>query len=269
MEQAKTWFRPLARIGYGARGVIYTVIGFFAALAAIGSGETMGSRDALDQLLGSGFGLTLAYGLTAGLICYAAWRLVQSVFDTDSHGTGAKGVAVRGGLLASAIAYSTLAFYTASRIRGTSSSSEGGDGGNSAGAVADTIAGFVGSQIVSTAIAACLAGAAIAHVVKAVQEKYAKHIEADPAKMRIIHPIAKTGLIARGLVFAVLAFLVGLQAWRGSGTGEDVGSKEALDFVQSLPFGGLLLGAMGVGLLAFAAYSFTQALYRRINVEDA
>ncbi len=263
MHQAKAWFRPFARIGYAARGLIYTVIGFFAATAAIGSGETMGSRDALDRLLESGFGIAVAYILVLGLACYALWRTIQSVFDTDDHGTDAKGLAVRGGLITSAIAYSTLAFYTASRIRGTSSDSESGGG------VADAIAGFVGTGIVSAVIAACLAGAAIAHVVKAVREKYADHIEADAAKMKIIHPIAKTGLIARGAVFAILAFLVALQSWRGGGTGDDVGSKQALDFVQSLPAGSWLLAAMGIGLLAFAAYSFTQALYRRINVEDA
>jgi len=47
------------------------------------------------------------------------------------------------------------------------------------------------------------------------------------------------------------------------------GVEEALAFVQGLPAGMILLIVMGIGLMAFAAYSFAEATYRRINVEDA
>jgi hypothetical protein len=103
--------------------------------------------------------------------------------------------------------------------------------------------------------------------VKAWRKGYEKHIEADEAKMRVIHPIARAGLVARGAVFFVLAFLFGRRAL--SGGGGDAGSREALEYVQSLPAGWLLLALMGLGLIAFALYSFVEAFYRRINVEDA
>jgi hypothetical protein len=84
--------------------------------------------------------------------------------------------------------------------------------------------------------------------------------------MRILHPIAKAGLTARGLVFLVLAFLLATRSVKG---GEAASSKAALDFIQALPFGWLLLTAIGAGLLSFAAYSFAEAIYRDINVENA
>ena len=110
-HKAKQWFKPLARIGYASRGLIYLVIGYFAALAAIGAGQPMGSREALGKLLTSGAGAIMAYGLIAALIFYAAWRLIQSGFDTDDHGIDPKGLAIRGGLAASGVIYLTLAFY--------------------------------------------------------------------------------------------------------------------------------------------------------------
>lgn len=263
-HQAKTWFKPMARAGYAARGLIYTVIGFFAALAATGAGQTLGSRDALATLLDSGAGSLLAYALIAGLIFYALWRLIQAGFDTDRHGTDAKGLAIRGGLLVSGLTYLTLAAYAWSLARG-------GAGGQGGGGFAESLAGFVGSRWASAILALALAGAGIAHILKALREKYARYIEASPGAMRTIHPIAKTGLTARGVVFLVVAFLFALRAWAagGGGSGETPGLREALQFIQGLPAGGWLLAATGVGLLAFALYSFTEALYRRINVEDA
>ncbi|WP_309083198.1 DUF1206 domain-containing protein [Chelativorans sp.] len=260
LESEKKWFRPLARAGYAARGIIYVVIGFFAALAAVGGGEAMSSRDALTVLLSSGAGSALAYALIAGLVFYALWRLIQAGFDTDGHGRDAKGVAIRGGLLVSAAVYATLASYAWSLSRGA------GGGGGGGGGWAEMLAGFVGARWVAAALALALAGAGIAHVAKALRERYARYLQAGPQAMRVIHPVAKTGLIARGAVFLVLAFLLATRSVRG---GEQASSKAALEFIQGLPLGWLLLTAVGLGLIAFALYSFTEAVYRRINVEDA
>jgi hypothetical protein len=258
VSEMRNWFRPLARAGYAARGLIYIVIGFFAALAAVGGGEAMGTHDALTVLLSGGAGSVLAYLLIAGFLFHALWRLVQVGFDTDNHGTDAKGLAIRGGLLVSAVIYAALASYTWSLALGA--------GGGSGGGWAEILSGFVGARWVSAGLALALAGAGIAHVIKAVRERYAQYLQADANAMKIIHPVAKAGLIARGAVFLVLAFLLVTRSIQG---GEQASSKAALEFVQGLPLGWLLLSLMGIGLIAFAFYSFIEAVYRRINVEDA
>ncbi len=263
VSTAKDWFRPLARLGYAARGLIYLVIGFFAALAAIGSGEAMGSQEALRTLMGTTTGSILTWVLTIGLVSYALWRLIQAIFDTDDHGTGARGLAVRGGLVAAALTYGALALYTFSAARGAASS------GDEGGGIAQTLAGFVGSRWAATIIGAVLIGVAFAHFYKALKERYAPHFAAGPDKMRFIHPIAKIGLIARGTVFGVAGFMLGLAAWRGNGDNDAPGSEDALQYIESLPGGIWLLAATGLGLIAFAAYSFLEAVYRRINVEEA
>lgn len=258
----KDAFKPLARLGYAARGVIYAVIGVFAALAAVGAGTPMDSRQALGEVLSSGAGSLLAYALIASLVCYAAWRLVQAWFDTDRHGTGIKGLAIRGGLVAGAVVYLTLAAYAWSLHGGASDPSQGGG-------FAETLAGFVGSRWAAALVAATLTLVAIAHGIKALRETYARQIEASPGTMRFIHPVAKTGLIARGAVFLILAFLFVLRAWYANSDDETPRTKEALEYVQSLPAGWLLLAAIGLGLVCFALYSFVEAVFRRINIEDA
>lgn len=261
-HETRELFKPLARAGYASRGLIYAVIGFFAALAAVGAGRPMDSRQALGELLSGSAGSIVTYALVAALAFYALWRLIQAGFDTDAHGTDLKGLAIRGGLVVSAFVYLTLAAYAWS-LHG------GGGGGDGGGGFARSLAGFVGSRWAAALIAAALAIVGVAHVVKALGEKYAAHMDAGPQAMRIIHPIAKTGLIARGAVFLTVAFLFALRAWRADAGGDTPGTREALRYVQSLPAGGWLLAAMGIGLVSFALYSFIEAVYRRINVEDA
>src|SRR5690606_41746071 len=98
----------------------------------------------------------------------------------------------------SGVTYAVLATYS------WSLAGAGGGGGSGGGDWADTLARFVGARWTSALLAVVLAGVGIAHIVKAVRERYARHLEASQGAMRIIHPIAKTGLIARGAVFLIL-----------------------------------------------------------------
>jgi hypothetical protein len=72
--------------------------------------------------------------------------------------------------------------------------------------------------------------------------------------------------MARGVIFLLIAYLF----WRQGVSDSDQASlSDALDFIAGLPLGRWLLGATALGLLLFAIYSFCEAIWRRINVEDA
>lgn len=264
MTLSKQWIVALARAGYSARGLVYLIIGFFAVLAAFGNGQETDSKGALRAVLEQPFGTFLIWLMIFGLVGYVIWRLIQALFDTDSHGLDARGAAIRAGLLASAIAYAALAIFALSLIGVFS-----GGGGGGGGPVASALAGFVGARPMSIGLALIFLGVAGAHVYKAFTRGYAKHMNADEDAMAIIHPVSMIGLSARGAVFAVIAVLL---AYRGLGAGESEGTPglaAALDFVQSLPFGAILLALLGLGLMAFAAYSLAEARWRQVNVEDA
>nr|WP_272212233.1 DUF1206 domain-containing protein [Marinicella sp. W31]MDC2878144.1 DUF1206 domain-containing protein [Marinicella sp. W31] len=265
MTKGSKWIRHLARTGYFARGLVYTIIGLFAVLAAIGAAENKDTEGALQTLLQQPFGAVLIAALIVGLVSYGVWRLFQSIMDPDDHGLGVKGLAVRAGLLSSAVTYGLLALYALSLV-GVSNAG-GGEGGGSS--PAEMLAGFFGSRPVSLGLAAIFAGVAIAHWVKACKRKYADHLKASDAVMEWLHPISITGLTARGCVFAILAVMLvlrGLTSEDGSGT---PGLKDALEYTQDLPFGAFLLAALGVGVMLFAVYSFAEAIWREINIEDA
>jgi hypothetical protein len=76
-----------ARLGYGARGVIFVTIGGFALLAALGGRDRpVGTVGAFEVLLARPFGQALLLLVAVGLVCFAVWRAIQAMLDTDKCG---------------------------------------------------------------------------------------------------------------------------------------------------------------------------------------
>jgi hypothetical protein len=71
------------------------------------------------------------------------------------------------------------------------------------------------------------------------------------------------GHLARMVVFALVALFLLKAAWEFDSK-EARGLDGALLELSQAPYGGILLGAVAVGLFAYALYCFVQARYRRI-----
>lgn len=268
MKSLSTSLIYLARAGYAARGVVYMIVGFFALMAAWGGSEQKGTKGALESLLGQPFGQILIWIVIVGIAGYVIWRLVQSIADADDHGTDLKGLVIRAGLLISALTYTGLAIYAISLVT-SSGFSSGGSSSGSSGSLAQSMAGIVGHSAVAVLIALVLFGVAIAHVLKAKDEKFKKHFRPDAAGSQKVDLISKTGLYARGAVLAVIGFLFLTRGIQGGNQGSQPGLKEALEYIQNLPLGSWLLAATGLGLIAFALYSFIEAWAREVEMRDA
>lgn len=267
LKRQMKWIEPLARAGYAARGLIYVVLGGIILLGTVQASAESGTTGAIRTLIQQPFGRILVWVLVVGLIGYVAWRLVQALFDTDHHGTGPKGLAIRGGLLASAFTYGTLALFSFSLLGWSSASGSGG--GSGGGGLTNTLIGYLGADWVSLLFGIVFAGVSVSHFIKVVQQKYADHMQADRDEMKLIHPVSITGLSARGVVFAIIAYLAFYRFFTASGGATKPTFEDVVNFVQGLPYGAILMTLMGVGLVAFAFYSFIESRYRRINWEDA
>lgn len=268
IEASRRLFEPLARAGYASRGVVYVLIGVFAVLAAIGSGDKIDSKGALLKLFQQPFGEVLVWILIIGLFGYVLWRLIQVTLDPDHYGHDAKGVFTRLALLGSAISYGSLAMFALSKL-GVLSSGGGSDGGTKT-MVADWFEKMLGGQIVAGVIALVLIGFAIYQWGKAAKQSYVKRFEIDDETLSKVNPVCMAGLIARGAVFAICG---GLLAYRAvtyeSPSTKPPGVEDAMRFVQQLPAGNILLIIMGIGLISYAGYSFIEAKYRRIDMDEA
>ena len=260
---APTWLDALARAGYAARGTVYLLIGGLALLAAFsGGGSTGGSRNALSSLSDGPIQRTVLGLVCLGLFCYAAWRAVQAVLDPDDHGTDAKGLAVRAGLGVSAVTHFLLGTWAGATAVSGSSSSGGGGGGKEG--MSAWVLGLPGGRWILGLVALCILGAAISFAVKAWKEKWEERFRLSADKMKKIRPVCKAGLLAKAVVFVLIASFVGYAAWTHD-PDQAGGLGEALSTIRGQPYGSVLLGLTALGLFAFGCYSWFEALYRKID----
>ncbi|MDQ8203395.1 DUF1206 domain-containing protein [Pelagicoccus sp. SDUM812003] len=259
--RAPIWLVVLAKSGYGARGLLYAIIGGLAFLQAIGQGgKKTDSEGALKQLFEAPGGAAILWAVAAALVGYAVWRLFQALLDADGHGHDAMGTLVRGALFISAVTHLFLAYTTARMALNLSSSS----GGESNESVVASLLALPGGPWLVVALGLAIAAVGIAHWIKAYQENYKDFFDVDSETMKRLNPICRFGLSARGFAFSVISGMF-IYAAVSQDPDKAGGLKDVFSTLSQQVFGPYLLGALAMGFIAFGVYSGIETLYRRIN----
>jgi hypothetical protein len=250
-------FAWLARVGYASRGVIYLVIGGLAFMTAAGAGgRTTDSKGALATIASQPFGRVMVAALIVGLIGYTLWRLIQAIKDVDHQGTSIKGIAIRAGLVGSAVAHAALALWATRFLMNEASADQ--RGGTSFlttdfGQLFYVVAGVV------------LAIVGFAHMYKGWTARYERYMNIPRQHSGWADPMCRFGLIARGVVWCIVAWFF-VKAAGGASSGDVSSLSDALTALRDSVYGSWLLGVVAAGLFAFGVYSCLEALYRRVDV---
>lgn len=254
------WVEWLARFGYAARGVVYAFVGFLAFRAAFGDGgRTTGTEGAVQEIARTS--QVLLGFVAVGLFGYALWRFVQAVLDPENKGDDAKGLAERIMMLASGIAYGSLAILAVKAITG----SESGGGDGTQGATASVLDKPFGAVLVGLAgLAVIVAG--LFQLKSGWTRKFRDKLklqEMSATEQTWMTHAGQFGLISRGIVFLLMGFFL-VQAALRSDPSQARGLGGALETLAAQPYGPWLLALVALGLIAFGVYSVLVARYRRI-----
>jgi hypothetical protein len=261
-ERAPAWVVPVMRFGYTARGVTYVLLGVLTFLAAWTGGQAENTSSAMADLRGQPWGVAALWAIAVGLLAYAVWRLIAAWQDLELHGGGAKGFVARSGLAITGLIHIGLAVTAARQATGSGGSggSQGGEGGKVQSLASWLMQQDPWGKWVVAAAGLAVVGAGIYYGVKAVRELYKRHMRQSPRAQKL-DPVIKAGLIAHGIVVAIIGlFLVG--AGLTADPSQAGGLGRAFETVRAQPFGRILLGALGIGFVAFAIYCFVEARYR-------
>jgi hypothetical protein len=263
---AAPWIERLARVGYAAKALLYSVVGVLALQSALGNGgDTIGSRGALVTLVRQELGPLILVVIAAGLFGYAVWCIIEALLDPERRGTTLKGLAIRASYAARGIIHAALGVQ-AVRLAMGSDRSRGQAVESWTARVLDAP---LGPWLVIAAGLA-VAGYGIYQLYRAWVAKLSRQLDMAALSREAGSWLAKVcrfGIGARGVVFAICGgYLVRAGIAHNANAAADTG--EVLGAIGRQPFGEWMLAAVAMGLIAYGAYEVVQARYRVITPAD-
>jgi hypothetical protein len=250
----------LARAGFLVKGVLYIVIGALALqVAARAGGRVTGTRGALTTVLGQPFGRTLLLVAAIGLFGYAAWRVLQGLFDPDRLGLGWRGLAIRTSFVARGVMHAALGRQAFRLYRGLSASS----GTRERDVAAQAFQWPLGDWVVVVA-GLCLIGFAVQQVYAAITCRLERNLDVEEMRREAgdwAVGLSRFGVAARAAVFALLGWAIVVAGWFRDPS--EVGTTASSFRTLAAQPGGLGRWLLGVTAAGFVAYGFYEIIHAR------
>ena len=253
-----SWSVPVMRIGFAGKGLVYMTVAGFSLYAIWRGGQAQSTESALSQLETTIWGKGTLFLIFLGMIAFAVWSLVDSLYDLDNRGTDPKGVAARSGMIGAALvhlAIGALAFsllFTGRKEEGESSIAN----------AVTTVMSWPGGRWIIGIAGLVVLGVGSYFVLDGIKEKYREYIQANRFT-ESWNWLLKAGVIARGIIIAITGALFVQAAWRADPRTAG-GTEKAFSWLIHQPYGRVLVAAICVGLVGFCAFCFVSAGYRVI-----
>lgn len=261
------WTDRLARLGFCARGVVYSIVGVISLQIAWGGerGEDASKDGALREIAERPLGGVLLAVLTIGMAGYALWRASQAAWGKRDEEDEAKRSAKRLGSAAKAAFYglltvSTLRFMTS----GPQAHAAGGD--HKEKTLTAQVLGWPAGQLLVGGVGLAIIAGALYVAYRGLSQKFEERLdtsEMEPMTGWAVDVLGTVGMAAKGLVFGLAGFLL-LKAAIDFDPDQATGLDGTLKTIAHHTYGQLLLTATAVGLIAYGLYSFAEARFREL-----
>ena len=247
----------LARLGFAGSALIHLFIGFLAIRVALNQGAETDQSGAIAQIAQLPGGVVLLWIAVVGLFALALWLVIQAFLGI---GYASKKRWVRSLVAAAkAVAYIVLGITALTFARGGSSSASSSTQQTSTGILA-----LPGGQLLLGLVGVIAFAVGVYLVVKGARRGFVTDIvlPSGPSK-RAVLVLGTVGYVAKGIAVAVVGVLFVIAAVIVNPS-QASGLDGALKALAALPFGSVILVAVGVGLIAFGIYTFARARLARL-----
>jgi uncharacterized protein DUF1206 len=264
-NEVAPWIERMARIGYTAKGILYITIGYLAAEAAFGpGGRVTDTRGALSAVKSASLGQSLLLLIAAGLLGYAAWRLIEAAFDPERRGTEVKAILLRAGYAGRGVFHAGLGFTAIRLALGYGA----GTGGGQAPHWTAKAFRVPGGTLLVWLAAAWIGGYGVYQFYRAWSPHMRKHLnlaELPPGLRGWVLGVSRFGIAARGVVFCLIGFFLA-RAALSHDPAQAGGVRESLSTLAHT--GHWPFAVVAIGLIAYGIFQLVNARYRSIRVTD-
>ncbi|WP_411698124.1 DUF1206 domain-containing protein [Conyzicola sp.] len=247
-------FQTLARGGYAVNGLIHILIGGIAISVASGGGGEADQGGALAQVASYPFGEVILWVVVVALAALGLFQLVDAALV---RGREKSDWAERGKEAAKGIAYLAVGASALTYAMGGSS-----DSGNQTQDLSASLLAAPGGVVLLMAIGVITIAVGVYFVVKGVRRTFLEDLALPSARWkRGATVLGVAGYVSKGVAIFVVGVLFIVAAVTADAS-EATGLDGALKSLVALPAGGVLLIAIGVGLIAYGVYCFVRARFR-------
>ncbi|HEY1420702.1 MAG TPA: DUF1206 domain-containing protein [Candidatus Dormibacteraeota bacterium] len=258
-----SWVELLERVGYVARGLVYTIMGALACGLALGvGGMATDMNGSLVVLTSSSLGKMLLLVVGIGLVAYALWGFVRAIFDPLHRGKDAPGIVERLGFVWSGICYAALAMFALQLFAGTGSKAAAD---STQTTIAKVLAYPAGKWIaVGIGLGAIAVGVYQFYMsFKANLKRDLKRDEMSKTEEDLVEMLGRVGFFSRGVVFTLVGWFV-VEGGLHKDPSRVHGYSGAFLFLLAQPYGHVLLAVVALGFVALGFHSFASARWMRL-----
>jgi Domain of Unknown Function (DUF1206) len=268
IAHAQPWPDRLARAGYIAKGALFLLVGGLAGAAAVGlGGEATDPSGALVTVARAPAGRFVLVAVALGLLAHAGFRgALALVGEPYDHRGPVQGAMRRLVNAVSALFYLGLAITASALALGRSARVQP-DGNAEARDWSARLLSLPFGQSLLIGVATAILVAAVVQLVRAFTpgavRRRLRLEEMSAREQQTVSIVGRVAFVARATVLAVIGYyLTEVAVHRTPRAARGAGG--ALRAVWAQPHGGLLLGLVAAGLMAFGAYGLLEARWRRL-----
>jgi hypothetical protein len=263
LTAAHPWVRRLLRLGFVARGVLYSLIGLLTLWSIVRSGEKAhgGLNTTFISIQALAPGMVLLAGLAVGFAGFAVGMFWTAIFDWNFHGAKATGMLRRAGCVVIGLVHLSLAASTLLLAAGHQPQEHGTRRWTEL-----ALRYPFGRE--GVAIGGLYAiGYGVFLVVKVWTGNLDPLLDLSPltpGRARFVNWVGRFGMFSRGVIYVTIGVVVDLAAWRGDASNV-VGIGGAMRKVSEEAYGAASLAVVASGLVAYGLFMFAEARYRRMG----